>query len=472
MSRLIVVSNRVGLNRDVGGGAVGGLSAALTAALRQSQGIWFGWSGETVERYTGQFTIDRIGDVTVAKIDLDTADVEDYYNGYSNNTLWPLFHNRIDLTHFNRTYAQGYARVNRRFAEALRSIIAPGDTVWVHDYHLIPLASELRRLGLRNRIGFFLHIPWPARQLLTTLPGHQALTEALFDYDLVGFHTQEWLSAFTGYLANERGVEVGPDGVVEAFGKRTRLGIFPIGVHAADFAPENASQASVDAQKRMEESLAGRQMILGVDRLDYSKGLEERFLAYEQFLHDHPEQREQVFMLQIATPSRDAVEAYQDLRGRLDSIAGRVNGAFATLDWVPLRYVNSGFRQDELAGVYRSARVALITPLRDGMNLVAKEYVAAQDPADPGVLILSRFAGAAAQMPEALIVNPYDRDEMAEAIHQALTMDLAERLLRWRALKAGLERESLDRWWQSYLETLNAAPRPAPKIVRVAGTAP
>ncbi|NBB16311.1 alpha,alpha-trehalose-phosphate synthase (UDP-forming) [Caulobacter sp. SLTY] len=472
MSRLIVVSNRVGLSRDVGGGAVGGLSAALTAALRQSQGVWFGWSGETVEKFNGQLALDRVGDVTVARIDLEPRDIEEYYNGYSNNTLWPLFHNRIDLTHYDRASADGYARVNQRFAEALRSVVGPNDVIWVHDYHMIPLARELRKLGFRNRIGFFLHIPWPARQLLTTLPGHQALTDALFDYDLVGFHTDEWLSAFTGYLRNERGIEVDAEGSVESAGRRTRLGVFPIGVHAADFAPENASEASIQAQKRMEESLSGRQMIIGVDRLDYSKGLEERFIAYEQFLHDHPDQREKVFMLQIATPSRDAVEAYQDLRGRLDAVAGRINGAFATLDWVPLRYVNSGFRQDELAGVYRSARVALITPLRDGMNLVAKEYVAAQDPADPGVLILSRFAGAAAQMKEALIVNPYDREEMAQAIHRALTMDPAERILRWRALKDGLERESLDGWWQSYLETLGATPRPAPKIVRVAGTAP
>jgi trehalose 6-phosphate synthase len=472
MSRLIVVSNRVGLSRDVGGGAVGGLSAALTAALRQSQGIWFGWSGETVEKFNGQLALDRVGDVTVARIDLEARDIEEYYNGYSNNTLWPLFHNRIDLTHYDRASAVGYARVNHRFAEALRSVIGPNDVIWVHDYHMIPLARELRKLGFRNKIGFFLHIPWPARQLLTTLPGHQALTDALFDYDLVGFHTEEWLSAFTGYLRNERGIEVDADGSVESAGRRTRLGVFPIGVNPADFVPENASEASVQAQKRMEESLSGRQMIIGVDRLDYSKGLEERFLAYEQFLHDHPDQREKVFMLQIATPSRDAVEAYQDLRGRLDAVAGRINGAFATLDWVPLRYVNSGFRQDELAGVYRSARVALITPLRDGMNLVAKEYVAAQDPADPGVLILSRFAGAAAQMQEALIVNPYDREEMAQAIRRALTMDLAERILRWRALKDGLDRESLDGWWRSYLEALGATPRATPKIVRVAGTAP
>jgi trehalose 6-phosphate synthase len=471
VSRLIVVSNRVGLSRDVGGGAVGGLSAAITAALRQNQGVWFGWSGETTPQYTGQLSLDRIGDVTVAKLDLEAEDVEDYYNGYANGTLWPLFHNRIDLTAYDRGFAAGYGRVNRRFAEALRSLVSPTDTIWIHDYHLIPLASELRKLGFTNRIGFFLHIPWPARQLLTTLPGHARLVETLFDYDLIGFHTEEWLSEFRDYLHQELQVDIDEDGLVSAFGRKTRVGVYPIGVNPEDFTPANASEASIQAQKKMEESLAGRQMLIGVDRLDYSKGLEERFLAYEQFLGDHPELREKVFMLQIATPSRDSVEAYQELRGRLDAIAGRINGQFASLDWVPLRYVNSGFRQDELAGIYRAARAALITPLRDGMNLVAKEYVAAQDPADPGVLILSRFAGAAAQMKAALIVNPYDRDEMADAIQRALTMDLAERLLRWRDLMEGLKRDSLDRWWGSFLEALAERPKPTPRIVRVGGTA-
>jgi len=469
VSRLIVVSNRVGLSRDVGGGAVGGLSAAITAALRQNQGVWFGWSGETTPQYTGKLSLDRVGDVTVAKVDLEPQDVEDYYNGYANNTLWPLFHNRLDLTNFSRAYASGYARVNQRFAEALRAMIEPGDTIWIHDYHLIPLAAELRKLGFTNRIGFFLHIPWPSRQLFTTLPGHEKLVAQLFDYDLVGFHTAEWLSALTGYLQAELGVKMGDDGIVEACGRKTRLQVFPIGINPADFAPENASEASIDAQRRTEKSLAGRQMIIGVDRLDYSKGLEERFRGYEQYLENHPEAHERVFMLQIATLSRDGVEAYQDMRNRLDAIAGHINGQYGSLDWVPLRYVNSGYRQDELAGIYRAARAALITPLRDGMNLVAKEYVAAQDPADPGVLILSRFAGAAAQMKAALIVNPYDQDEMAEAIQRALTMDLTERMLRWRELKAGLDAENLDHWWQGFLDTLAEQPRGDRRIMTVAG---
>ncbi|WP_099622406.1 alpha,alpha-trehalose-phosphate synthase (UDP-forming) [Caulobacter mirabilis] len=465
MSRLIVVSNRVNLSRDTGAGAVGGLAAAIAAALRERPGIWFGWSGETTPQYTGQIAMERIGEVTVARVDLEEQDVEEYYNGYANKTLWPLFHNRIDLTAYERPFDAGYARVNRRFAEALAPLIAPDDLIWVHDYHLAPLARELRALGVKNRIGFFLHIPWPARQLLTTLPGHRKLVEALFHYDLIGFQTEDHLTAVTDYLAHEIGAApISATGEVEAFGLRTQLGVFPIGIEAPDFRDGSRSPLGEESFQRMRESQAGRKMVLGVDRLDYSKGLEERFLSYEQFLAAHEEQREKVFLLQIATLSRDSVEAYQELRGRLDAIAGRVNGAYGTVDWVPLRYINSGYRQDELAGIYRAAHVGLVTPLRDGMNLVAKEYVAAQDPEDPGVLILSRFAGAAAQMGSALIVNPYDRDDVAAAIQRALSMGYAERRKRWERLMETVARDDVSAWRTRFVDALGAPRRPRPRL--------
>ncbi len=465
MSRLIVVSNRVNLPREAGAGSVGGLAAGIAAALREHQGVWFGWSGETTPTYTGQIAMERVGDVTLARVDLEEQDVEEYYNGYANRTLWPLFHDRIDLTAYERSFDAGYARVNARFAQALAALVQPDDLIWVHDYHLAPLARDLRALGVRNRIGFFLHIPWPARTLLATLPGHRKLVEALFHYDLIGFQTQDNLTALNGYLANEIGAPPADrNGFVTAFGRRVRLGVFPIGIKAEDFVEGARSAAGQDAFARMTESLAGRKMVVGVDRLDYSKGLEERFLAYEQFLADNEAQREKVFMLQIATLSRDAVEAYQDLRSRLDAIAGRVNGAFGTMDWVPLRYVNSGYRQDELAGIYRAASVGLVTPLRDGMNLVAKEYVASQDPEDPGVLILSRFAGAAAQMSSALIVNPYDRDEVSGAIQRALSMGYAERRRRWDKLMDGVLTDDISAWRESFVEALKGGPKTAPRL--------
>jgi trehalose 6-phosphate synthase len=432
---------------------------ALAAALREYSGVWFGWSGQITDTFTGQLTMQKAGGVTVALVDLEEQDRQEYYNGYANKTLWPLFHYRMDLTAFERSFSAGYERVNTRFAETVVPLIEPDDFVWVQDYHLIPLARELRRLGVKNRIGFFLHIPWPARRVLTTLPGHAELVEALMDYDLIGFQARDHVEAFADYIQGAGG-EAFPDGRVAFAGKTSRVGAFPIGIDAADFALAVESEPARDFNARMRESRAGRRMILGVDRLDYSKGLEDRFLAYEQFLHDNPAAHEQVFMLQVATASREDVEAYQDLRARLDTISGRINGAYATVDWVPLRYVNRPYRRDELAGVYRAAAIGLVTPLRDGMNLVAKEFVAAQDPQDPGVLILSEFAGAAEQMTEALIVNPFSREDVAEAIRRGLAMPLAERIERWRALNAGVQQMDVAAWRDDFVAALREAPAP------------
>ena len=467
MSRLIIVSNRVNPPSDAGVATTGGLAMALAAALRDGRGVWFGWSGETAESYTGQLSVRRVGDVTVALVDLEQQDLEEYYNGYANRTLWPLFHYRTDLAEYERNFHEGYQRVNERFARALAPLLTPNDLIWVQDYHLIPLARELRRLGAKNRIGFFLHIPWPARQLVTTLPRHRQLVEALFAYDLIGFQTEDWLDAFKDYVVNEIGGEVLSDARIKAFGKTVRAGAFPIGIDAEEFSGIAASDAAVESEARMRDSAAGRQMIVGVDRLDYSKGLEERLHGYEQFLRDHPELHEKVFLLQIAPPSRDEVDSYQDMRGHLDALTGRINGEFSTMDWVPVRYVNKAHRRDELAGVYRAAAVGLVTPLRDGMNLVAKEYVAAQDPEDPGVLILSEFAGAADQLLEALIVNPFSRDDVADAILRAIQMPLAERRTRWEAMMGTVMADDVNAWRDSFVEALSADPRAADRLHKV-----
>ncbi len=439
---------------DASSGAVGGLAMALAAALREHSGVWFGWSGQTTEEHTGQLSVQRIGGVTVATIDLEEQDRQEYYNGYANKTLWPLFHYRVDLSAYERSFSEGYARVNARFADALAPLIQPDDLVWVHDYHLMPLAQELRRRGVKNRIGFFLHIPWPARRLLATLPNHHELVEALFEFDLLGFQTEDSASAFEDYVTGELGGTVTPDRRAHAFGRTAQVGAFPIGLDVETFEASAQDEVAQAEFERMQASLSGRAMIVGVDRLDYSKGLEERFLAYEQALIDHEELREQVFLLQIATPSREEVGAYQDIRARLDAVTGRINGAFATVDWVPIRYVNRAYRRDELAGVYRAAKIGLVTPLRDGMNLVAKEYVAAQDPEDPGVLILSEFAGASEQMLQALIVNPFNREEVAEAIVQGLNMPKAERIARWTELMADLKRTDVMAWRDAFVAAL------------------
>jgi trehalose 6-phosphate synthase len=459
MNRLIVVSNRV-REPDPSAGSAGGLAMAIAAALREYTGLWFGWSGQTTAEFTGQLNFKRVHGVTIATVDLEEQDVQDYYNGYANKTLWPLFHYRIDLTEYDRSFSKGYVRANERFASTLAPLVEPNDLVWVQDYHLIPLGGALRRHGVTNPLGFFLHIPWPSRQLFTTLPRHRELAEALFAYDLIGFQAQDFVEAFRDYVVHELKGQALPDGRLRAFGRTIRAAAFPIGVDAEDFAAVARSETALESGRRMRESLNGRRMIVGVDRLDYSKGLPERMKAYEHFLEAHPEFREQVFLLQIAPTSRDEVEAYQDIRVQLEGLSGRINGEYGTVDWVPIRYVNSQQRRDELAGIYRAASIGLVTPLRDGMNLVAKEFVAAQDPDDPGVLVLSRFAGAAAQMTDALIVNPYSPEEVADAMARALAMGKAERVRRWESLMHGVTTESVDAWRDAFVHELQGIAAP------------
>lgn len=461
MSRMIVISNRVQVQSG-GSGAQGGLAVALSAALREHSGLWFGWSGERTETFTGQIDYRRENGVTTATIDLEDQDIEEYYNGYANRTLWPLFHYRVDLAEYERDFAGGYRRVNARFAETVRPLIDAGDAVWVQDYHLLLLGDELRRRGCRNRMGFFLHIPWPPKRLLSTLPGAAALVRAMFAYDVIGFHTLEWMESFREYAVLDLGAIPCAGGGISLGGRSVDLLVAPIGIDAAEFAAAANGPAATDAFRQMQESANGRAMIVGVDRLDYSKGLEERFAGYERFLRDRPEERKEVFLLQIAPPSRAGVESYQRIRATLDALSGRINGAYADLDWVPLRYVNRGYARNVLAGVYRAARIGLVTPLRDGMNLVAKEYVAAQDPDDPGVLVLSRFAGAAAQLHDAVLVNPYSAEELADAIGTALRMDRAERIRRWRSMMDVVEREDVIWWRRRCTEALLREAAPVP----------
>jgi len=457
LSRLIVISNRVSAPDGSSSGAQGGLAVALSAALREYSGLWFGWSGNVTDQFSGHINFQRAEGVTTATIDLEEQDVDEYYNGYANRTLWPLFHYRIDLAEYERGFAGGYQRVNARFAETVLPLIEPDDVVWIQDYHLLPLGAELRKRGCRNRIGFFLHIPWPPRRLLSTLPEADELVSTLFAYDLIGFHTEEWLHSFCEFVCHEMGGTESEDGRLTLGERTVRAIVCPIGIDARDFAELSRSPRAVQTHRRMVESAVGRDMIVGVDRLDYSKGLEERFLGYERFLAEHPGERKEVFLLQIAPPSRGSVESYRKIRAALDSLSGRINGAFADLDWVPIRYVNDGYGRDELAGVYRAAKIGLVTPLRDGMNLVAKEYVAAQDPDDPGVLILSRFAGAADQLTEALLVNPYSAEELSDAIITALRMPREERIRRWRAMMGNVEREDVVWWRQTFTQALMTA---------------
>ncbi|MDQ8757351.1 alpha,alpha-trehalose-phosphate synthase (UDP-forming) [Sphingosinicella sp. LHD-64] len=472
MSRLIVISNRVSTPKPRSAGAQGGLAVALSAALREYRGIWFGWSGGKTDEFTGQINLHREDGVTTATIDLEEQDVDEYYNGYANRTLWPLFHYRIDLAEYDRSFGSGYERVNERFAETVTPLVEPDDLVWVHDYHLIPLGQQLRQRGLRNRIGFFLHIPWPPHRLMVSLPFHQRLVRSMLAYDLIGFQCAEWLESFHHYITRELGGTVFDDGMIEVDGRRVQTAAFPIGVDVAEFEAAMETQDARNAFETLKRSLEDKKVVIGVDRLDYSKGIEERFLGYRRFLEENPDWHGKVSLLQIAPPSRGEVHTYETIRDTLDGLSGRINGEFAHVDWVPIRYVNQGYPREGLAGFYRASDVALVTPLRDGMNLVAKEYVAAQDPADPGVLILSRFAGAAHQLGEAILINPYSKDEVSDAIRSALTMPKAERRRRWEALIDNVRREDVLSWRHAFVAALAGdqveTPEPEPETGEVA----
>ncbi|MET0137541.1 MAG: trehalose-6-phosphate synthase [Sphingobium sp.] len=458
MSRLIIISNRVSPAGGEGGNQ-GGLAVALSAALRESNGIWFGWSGEETETFTGAINFQRTDGVATATIDLEAQDIDEYYNGFANQTLWPLFHYRIDLAEYERGFAGGYERVNARFAETVSPLLEKDDLIWVHDYHLMPLGRELRRRDFANRMGFFLHIPWPPMRLLVSLPSHRELVESLFSYDVVGFQTRDSLEAFIDYVHGQMKLTVDEDGMVDFQGHKVRLIACPIGVDCEQFREAAEGETAAAIRERMRQSANGRTMLIGVDRLDYSKGLAERFLGYERFLSARPEMHGKLFLLQIAPPSRGEVTSYQEIRAGLDNLSGRINGEFSDAEWVPLRYVNRGYPRDELAGMYRAARIGLVTPLRDGMNLVAKEYVVAQDAEDPGVLILSRFAGAAEQLVDALLINPYSPEEMADAIGQALAMPLAERRRRWEALYKTVCSQDVMWWWREFTRVLEEVPQ-------------
>jgi trehalose 6-phosphate synthase len=458
LSRLITVSNRVGIP-TAGAGRAGGLEAALREALEADGGIWFGWSGEVGETRSEKPVILKKGNVTFATVDLSPTDYEDYYLGYANSTLWPLLHYQLGLIEFHRKQFQGYIAVNEYLARMLVPLIQPDDLIWVHDYHLIPLAEELRKLGVKNRIGFFLHTPFPPTDIMVALPHHEVIVRALCCYDLIGLQTENGVRAFLDYIAREANGRLEFDGSLSAYGKLTRVVAFPIGIDTEGFA-KSAVRAirSVEA-RRLNASVNNRRLIIGVDRMDYSKGVRTRFEAIDDLLTEWPEEAGKFTYLQISPPSRSEVLPYQQLRRDIEHAAGHVNGKYSDIDWVPIRFVVKAVSRSALAGMYRSSRVGLVTPWRDGMNLVAKEYVASQDPEDPGMLVLSRFAGAAAELKTALLVNPLDPSEIGEAIHQALKMGIGERRERWQLMMEVLRNNTIDTWSANFMKALKATRR-------------
>lgn len=452
--RLVVVSNRVAVPKK---SAPGGLASALQAALQDRGGLWFGWSGRLSEKTASEVHHVEEGNVEYATVDLSHADHDAYYTGFANGALWPLLHYRPDVVDYQRSHLAGYMRVNEIFAARLKELVRPTDTLWIHDYHLIPLASILRRLGLKNRIGFFLHTPLPAAGLLIALPNHRQLLETLASYDLIGLHTSRDLRMLEDYFLHEAGAAMRMGGKLRMpDGRVFQAASFPISIDTAQI--EDMARESVASPQivELQDSIAAQALIIGVDRMDYSKGLPQRFSAYARLLERDPDLRRKVTFMQIAQPSRGEVREYRQIRRELERKAGHINGKYAAPHWLPLRYINKSFPRNVLTGYYRSARVGLVTPLRDGMNLVAKEYVASQDPADPGVLVLSRFAGSAEELTEALLVNPADTEEVADALLQALGMPQRERRKRWASMMEVLRANDITHWRTSFLKALRS----------------
>lgn len=451
MSRLVVVSNRIAPPDDKKSSA-GGLAVGILGALKVAGGLWFGWSGEVGNPDAPLKKMKR-GNITWASFNLCEADYEQYYLQFSNAVLWPAFHYRLDLVDFQRDAWEGYARVNALLASKLKPLVEPDDILWIHDYHLLPFAGNCRKEGLNNRIGFFLHIPFPTPEIFNALPPHEELIEALCDYDLLGFQTENDRLAFLDCIASVTRLDNDGKFQHQAFGKSFRTEVYPIGIEPEEIS-QNAKGPLPPKLAQLKSELGTIKNIFSVERLDYSKGLPERFLAFEALLENYPQHHGKIRYTQIAPTSRGDVQAYQDIRHQLETEAGRINGKYGQLGWTPLFYLNQHFDRKLLMKVFRYAEVGLVTPLRDGMNLVAKEYVAAQDSANPGVLVLSKFAGAANELTSALIVNPYDRDDVASALDRALTMPLAERISRHSEMMDVICKNDINHWQERFVDDL------------------
>ena len=462
LSRLVVVSNRVA--EPKAGKAAGGLTVGVMGALREKGGIWFGWGGTTCEGEAKDAELKRRGKITFATIELNENEFEAYYNGFSNGSLWPLAHYLLGFFSYSRSQYEAWRRVNTTFARKLLPLLEPDDLIWVHDYHLFPLAEELRRAGVTNPIGFFLHVPFPGIAVLQALPPWRHILQSLCMYDVVGFQTdqdrEDFLEClrFAGLGGERRGN--GSDRV-EALQRRITVDVFPIGIDVDECAAQALESSKLTSVRRLESALQGRPLIIGVDRLDYSKGLPDRFRAFEQLLADYPASRGQLVYMQIAPPTRAGVRAYQEIREELEQLTGHINGRFAEPEWVPIRYLNRAFARPTLMGFLRLAKIGYVTPLRDGMNLVAKEYAAAQNPEDPGVLVLSSLAGAARELSSAVLVNPYDSRGVAEGLQTAASMSRLERVERHADMLAVLRRNDINVWRERFVNALEASREPS-----------
>lgn len=468
MTSLVMVSNRV--PAPAAAQCAGGLSVGIMDAFEESGGIWFGWSGHIGESRSECPQVSTAGRVQFITADLTQEDINRYYLGFANSVLWPLLHTRLPAIDYRRQDWEAYIDVNRYFASLLYQQLKGGETLWVHDYHFLPMARMLREKGVTEKIGLFLHTPFPAADVFRALPNYREILEALSHYDLIGVQTAMDLGNLRNCFECLARVKMTVDGVGTMHDRLFRLGAFPIGIEPLRVAEKARLSSCSEESQRLRDSLLDRQLIIGVDRLDYTKGLVDRFLAYECYLEKYRQGAESdVVFLQITPPSRASISEYILITETLERQAGHINGLYNRYDKMPLRYLNQQFDRDTLLGFFALSHVGLVTPMRDGMNLVAKEYVAAQPENDPGVLVLSCLAGAAEEMGAALLVNPHDKESVAEGIEQATTMPLLERRQRWELLMEKLLANTASHWREKFLRALQAPLRPTlrPRSIEV-----
>ncbi len=468
MARLLIVSNRLPVTIQQREGAVsvepstGGLATGMKGPHDRLGGLWIGWPGSTsgLPAPALQEVERRLAELRLVPVRLSTEEVTRYYEGYSNSVLWPLFHYAVSRLPLDVADFDAYDAVNARFAEAVAERYEPGDLVWVHDYQLMLVPQKLRALVPEAVIGFFLHIPFPTSEIFRLLPHREALAAGLLGADVIGFHTAAFVRHFASTALRILGAPLQLDRIPWQ-GREVRLQVFPMGIDAQRFSRRAGSKAVL----RLVSShrATGERLLVGIDRLDYTKGIPRRLMAFEALLRAHPELREKVRLVQVAVPSRANVEAYRELRAEVDALVGRLHGEFATTRWSPIHYLYRGIDEDEIVALYRAADAVLVTPLRDGMNLVAKEFVASR-PDEDGVLVLSEFAGAAAELSEALLVNPYDVEQTAATIHRALTMDADERRMRMQVLRHRVLSYDVHWWARSFVRQLERT-RQAPSDV-------
>jgi len=471
----VLVSNRLPVTVVQGSGgftmepSTGGLAAALWPTHERGTGVWVGWPGGLPRNpAVGRRLVAALRARRLEPVPLGSEVAGAFYDGFSNSVLWPLLHYAVHLASFDGGWWEAYRGVNRRFARAVLAVAQPGDTIWVHDYHLMLLPALLRQALPGARLGFFLHTPFPSAEIFRVLPWRRELIAGILGADLVGFHVYDYLRHFRTAAIRILGAE--GDGDRIAVGSRAvQLGAFPVGVDAERFrlaaiqSPHTAGELL-----SLRRDLRDRRLILGVDRMDYTKGIPERLAGYERFLEQHPRFHGRVELIQVGVPSRIGADDYRALRRRVEAVVGRINGRFGSSEWTPVKYIFRPIAFPRLCALYRQAAVMLVTPLRDGMNLVAKEYVACKADGGDGVLILSEFAGAAAELSEALLVNPHDRQAVADALHQALVMGSGERRRRLEDMLVNVRRRDVRQWGERFLRELQASHRrqvlPPPRL--------